>query len=49
MEASYRYFENRACKYYPCHEGNRGDELSVLFLPALFFGTLSGQTGIYYQ
>ena len=21
MENSYKYFENRACKYYPCHEG----------------------------
>ena len=21
MENSSRYFENRACKYYPCHEG----------------------------
>ncbi len=21
MENSYRYFENRACKFYPCHRG----------------------------
>ena len=21
MENSYRYFENRACRYYPCHKG----------------------------
>ncbi|MGN0482027.1 MAG: cysteine-rich small domain-containing protein [Lachnospiraceae bacterium] len=21
MEASYRFFENRACKYFPCHQG----------------------------
>ena len=21
MEHSYKYFENRACKYFPCHEG----------------------------
>lgn len=21
MDNSYRYFENHACKYYPCHEG----------------------------
>ena len=20
MENSYRYFENRACKFYPCHD-----------------------------
>ncbi len=24
MEYSYRYFENRACKYYPCHECRPG-------------------------
>ena len=29
MENSYRYFENRACKYYPCHEGI--EELNCLF------------------
>ena len=21
MEYSYKYFENRACEYFPCHEG----------------------------
>ena len=21
MENSYRFFENRACKYFPCHKG----------------------------
>ena len=21
MESSYRFFENRDCKYFPCHEG----------------------------
>lgn len=29
MEASYKYFENKACKYYPCHEGMT--ELNCLF------------------
>ena len=29
MKNSYRYFENRACKYYPCHEGT--EELNCLF------------------
>ena len=29
MEHSYRYFENRACKYYPCHEGI--EEMNCLF------------------
>ena len=30
MENSYRYFENRACKYYPCHEV-KNDEMNCLF------------------
>lgn len=29
MENSYRYFENRECKYYPCHEGM--EEMNCLF------------------
>ena len=29
MENSYRYFENRECKYYPCHSGNA--EINCLF------------------
>ncbi len=29
MENSYRYFENRACKYYPCHKGI--EEMNCLF------------------
>lgn len=29
MENSYRFFENRACKYFPCHEGL--DNFNCLF------------------
>lgn len=29
MENSYRYFENRLCKYYPCHKGI--EEVNCLF------------------
>lgn len=29
MENSYRYFENRACQYYPCHECM--EEMNCLF------------------
>ncbi|MDO4961744.1 MAG: cysteine-rich small domain-containing protein [Eubacteriales bacterium] len=29
MENSSKYFENRACSYYPCHKGT--DELNCLF------------------
>lgn len=30
MENSYRYFENRACKYFPCHKGLE-EEFNCLF------------------
>ncbi len=29
MNNSYKYFENRDCKYYPCHEGI--EEMNCLF------------------
>lgn len=29
MEQSHKYFENRDCKYYPCHEGL--EEINCLF------------------
>ena len=29
MNNSYKYFENRECKYYPCHEGI--EEMNCLF------------------
>lgn len=29
MEASHRFFENRACQYYPCHTGI--EEINCLF------------------
>ena len=29
MNNSYRYFENRECKYYPCHKGC--EEINCLF------------------
>ncbi len=29
MNNSYKYFENRDCKYYPCHEGT--EEINCLF------------------
>jgi len=29
MENSYRFFENRACEYFPCHKGQ--DEFNCLF------------------
>ncbi len=29
MEHSYRFFENRSCKFFPCHEGL--EEMNCLF------------------
>lgn len=29
MKNSYKYFENRECKYYPCHDGV--EEINCLF------------------
>lgn len=29
MDNSYKYFSNKDCKYYPCHEG--AEELNCLF------------------
>ena len=29
MENSYKYFENRECKYYPCHENT--EQLNCMF------------------
>ena len=36
MEHSYKYFENKACKYYPCHEGI--EELNCLFCYCPLYG-----------
>lgn len=31
MENSYKYFENRECKYFPCHKGYDGNGLNCMF------------------
>ena len=35
MENCYRFFANRDCKYYPCHEGM--DEMNCLFCFCPFY------------
>ncbi|MCM1111721.1 MAG: cysteine-rich small domain-containing protein [Muribaculum sp.] len=35
MEHSYRFFENRACEYFPCHEGL--EALNCLFCYCPFY------------
>ena len=36
MEESYRYFENRKCKYYPCHSGV--EHINCLFCYCPLYG-----------
>lgn len=31
MEQSYRFFCNRACKYFPCHKGIQVEDYNCLF------------------
>lgn len=31
MEMSHRFFENRSCKYFPCHDGMEGQDFNCLF------------------
>lgn len=31
MEQSYRFFENRSCKYFPCHDGMEEQAFNCLF------------------
>lgn len=33
MENSYKYFENRDCKYYPCHVGTENINCLFCFCP----------------
>ena len=31
MENSYKYFSNKSCQYYPCHNIKNSDEFNCLF------------------
>lgn len=31
MEHSHRFFENKDCKYFPCHKGMDGENFNCLF------------------
>lgn len=38
MDASYRFFENHACKYFPCHKGfENGEPFNCLFCYCPFY------------
>ena len=42
MEHSYKYFENRACKYFPCHEGLQSMNCLFCYCPLYALGTACG-------
>ena len=33
MENSYKYFENKECKYYPCHKGKQNINCIFCYCP----------------
>lgn len=45
MEPSHRFFQNRACKYFPCHTGVCEDSFNCLFCfcPLYFLKDCGGQ------
>ena len=44
MENSHRFFSNRECKYFPCHDKPENDEFNCLFCycPLYFLGNKCG-------
>lgn len=46
MEASYRFFENRACRYFPCHKGQEPFNCLFCYCPMYFLDRCLGQPEI---
>jgi Zn-finger protein len=42
MENSYRYFENRECKFYPCHNGIQNMNCLFCFCPLYHYENCGG-------
>ena len=42
MENSYRFFENRDCKYFPCHEGLKDFNCLFCYCPLYALGDKCG-------
>ena len=42
MENSYRFFENRACKYFPCHKGLSDFNCLFCYCPLYTLGSKCG-------
>ena len=47
MENSYRFFENKDCKYFPCHKGLTEFQLPVLLLPHVPHGALPRESQVF--
>ncbi|MBE5875742.1 MAG: metal-binding protein [Lachnospiraceae bacterium] len=43
MENSYKYFENKDCKYYPCHKGTQNINCLFCYCPLYNQVTCPGQ------
>ncbi len=43
MENSYKYFENKECKYYPCHKGMQNINCLFCYCPLYHQVTCPGQ------
>lgn len=43
MKNTYRYFENRECEYYPCHEGLDGINCLFCYCPMYNYGKCPGE------
>lgn len=43
MDNSYKYFENRDCKYYPCHEGIDSINCLFCYCPLYSFDSCPGK------
>lgn len=44
MEASYKFYENKSCRFYPCHEIDNSDGFNCMFCfcPLYFLGDKCG-------
>ncbi len=45
MENSFRFFENRDCRYYPCHEGLKEINCLFCYCPFYFLSDCPGTPG----
>ncbi|HMA99798.1 MAG TPA: cysteine-rich small domain-containing protein [Spirochaetota bacterium] len=42
MENSYKFFENKACRYYPCHKGLKHINCMFCYCPLYFLDDCGG-------